>query len=443
MSNSVKRILTLAANPKETGELRLAEEVREIDKALRRAQKRDNFELKSRWAVTFRELQLALLEETPQIVHFCGHGVGKGGLVLEDEAGQATLISTAALSELFKLFADQVQCVVLNACYSEIQAEAICQHINYVIGMGQPIGDLAAIEFAFGFYSALDSDRPYSFAYEFGCNSIRSASIAQADIPVLKQRSLQITARQSSPQNPPSFWIHGLHKQSYGDSPTVDLDWRPYFLQGDRRQNPDESTWKNKLFPDLAQAKQFLTNFHSGECIELRAKLPLPAMLAVGATFPELVYRFQYEQIIRSQPFLWQSQTPPSTLKFKVVKEEGQSGTHLLIALSITGEAWEDVSDFFQKPPGLFDALVYAEPETGVGDAISNADAIALAIHAKKLMQMYRQKYKAERIHLIIVAPAAFALFLGQRLNTLGEIISYEWTATKGYQKAINLRVGG
>ena len=443
MNNSVKRILTLAANPKETGKLRLDEEVREIDKALRRAQKRDHFELKSRWAVTPRELQLAILEETPQIIHFCGHGVGKDGLVLENEIGQATLVSTTALSELFKLFADQVQCVVLNACYTEVQAEAICQHIGYVVGMNQPIDDRAAIEFAFGFYSALGSDRSYDFAYQFGCNSIRTAEIPQAEIPVLKQRSLQITARESSPQNPPSLWIHGLHKQSYG-APTVELDWRLYFLQEGRRQSPNESTWKNKLFPDLAQAKQFLTDVHWGECIDLRAKLPLPAMLAVGATFPELVYRFQCEQIIRSQPFLWQSYTTPSAIKFRVMQKRGKSGKHLLIAFGITGSAWKDVVALVQKSPGEFDALVYTEPETGVGDAaISNADAIALAIHAKESMRTYRKKYSAEFIHLVILAPAAFALFLGQRLNTLGEVVSYEWTATEGYQAAVRLQVGG
>jgi hypothetical protein len=43
---------------------------------------------------------------------------------------------------------------VLNACYSEIQANAIVQHIDYVIGMSQAIGDTAAIKFAMGFYDA-------------------------------------------------------------------------------------------------------------------------------------------------------------------------------------------------------------------------------------------------------------------------------------------------
>ncbi len=35
--------------------------------------------------------------------------------------------------DLFELFADKIECVVLNACYSEPQAKAIAQQIDYVI----------------------------------------------------------------------------------------------------------------------------------------------------------------------------------------------------------------------------------------------------------------------------------------------------------------------
>ena len=51
------------------------------------------------------------------------------------------MVSTAALAKLFEVFKDKVECVLLNACYSETQAEAIRQHIDYVIGMHQEIGN--------------------------------------------------------------------------------------------------------------------------------------------------------------------------------------------------------------------------------------------------------------------------------------------------------------
>ncbi len=85
---SVKKILILAANPKGTSPVRLDEEVREIDAGLRRARNTDQFVIESRWAVRPRDLQRAMLEVEPQIVHFSGHGAGDEGLVFEDEIGQ-------------------------------------------------------------------------------------------------------------------------------------------------------------------------------------------------------------------------------------------------------------------------------------------------------------------------------------------------------------------
>lgn len=172
-STPVKKILILAANPKGTSPLRLDEEVREIDEGLRRASKRDEFLLEQRWAVRSRDVQRAMLDVQPQIVHFSGHGEGDEGLAFEDETGQTKFVDAEALAGLFELFADQVECIILNACYSEVQADAITRHINYVIGMNRAIGDKAAIAFAVGFYDALGAGRPVEFAHKSGCVAIR------------------------------------------------------------------------------------------------------------------------------------------------------------------------------------------------------------------------------------------------------------------------------
>jgi CHAT domain-containing protein len=181
-----KVILILAANPKSTPALRLDEEVREIDSGLRRANQRDRFHLEQRWAVRSRDVQNALLDLKPQVVHFSGHGENEIGLILEDETGQSAAVSTEALAGLFELFADRVECVVLNACYSEVQAEAIANHIPYVIGMNKAIGDRAAIEFAIGFYDALGAGESIEFAYKLGLTAIRMAGIPEHLTPILK-----------------------------------------------------------------------------------------------------------------------------------------------------------------------------------------------------------------------------------------------------------------
>jgi CHAT domain len=202
----MRNILILAANPKSTSPLRLDQEIRDIQEGLQRSKNRDQFSLHSRQAVRPRDIQRAMLDIQPQIIHFCGHGVGDEGLVFEDETGQAKFITGEALASLFQLFANYIECIVLNGCYSEVQAEAITRHVPYVIGMNQAIGDTAAIEFAVGFYDALGAGNSVEFSYRSGCTAIQLAGIPQHLIPVLKKNPdlIEQPAKSSAPSYSPS-----------------------------------------------------------------------------------------------------------------------------------------------------------------------------------------------------------------------------------------------
>lgn len=181
----MKKILFLAANPKGTARLRLDEELREIETGLQLALNRDRFILEHKWAVRSRDVQRAILNFDPQIVHFSGHGVENEGLIFEDNAGREKFVDVEGLAGLFEVFDEQVECVVLNVCHSKVQAEAIAQHINYVIGMNRQIGDRAAIEFSVAFYDALAAGKSVEFAHKYGCAAIRLAGIPEELTPIL------------------------------------------------------------------------------------------------------------------------------------------------------------------------------------------------------------------------------------------------------------------
>ncbi|MDZ8257015.1 CHAT domain-containing protein [Nostoc sp. ChiQUE01b] len=184
----MKKIVFLSANPKNTNQLRLDEEVRGIQAALKQSQNREQFQIVTLLAVRVEDLRRALLEHQPTIVHFSGHGSGTEGLALENNSGQMQLISTESLARLFGLFQNQIECVLLNACYSQVQAEAIHQHIDYLVGMNQAIGDVAAVEFAIGFYDALFAGRPYEECFEIGRASIDLQGIPEYSTPQIKAR---------------------------------------------------------------------------------------------------------------------------------------------------------------------------------------------------------------------------------------------------------------
>ena len=207
---ALETILIVAANPTDSEPLSLDREVREIQNGLRNSRKR--FEIRQQWATRPKDLRRALLDYKPEYVHFCGHGAGSAGIVLEGQLADAE-----ALAELFSLFARTIKCIVLNACYSTIQAEAIVRHIDFVVGMDQAIGDSAAIEFSTAFYDALGAGETIEFAFALGCNAIRLAGIPEHLTPRLLTRSNE--ALSTAPPQPKG----GFLSHDWDGAPEVSL----------------------------------------------------------------------------------------------------------------------------------------------------------------------------------------------------------------------------
>jgi HEAT repeat protein len=185
-----KKILFLSANQVGVRHLKLDEEYREIEAALRGSKKRRLFQLIPKLAVRYTDFRQALLDHEPHIVHFSGHGTEDGLMVLDEIGTFPTLMPAKAVSELFKLCSGYVQCVILSACYSESQAEAIVKYIPYVIGMKKEIKVTSATVFTAGFYDALGAGRSIEDAFQFGRQAIMQSSpkVPLHLIPVLKKR---------------------------------------------------------------------------------------------------------------------------------------------------------------------------------------------------------------------------------------------------------------
>ena len=91
---------------------------------------------------------------------------------------------------LFNFFSNQIECVILSACYTLIQAEAMIPYIGCIIGMNNAVGDKASIEFSKGFYQALSSGKALDFAFKFGCNTILTAGISENLTPIFRKSDL-------------------------------------------------------------------------------------------------------------------------------------------------------------------------------------------------------------------------------------------------------------
>jgi hypothetical protein len=215
-------ILFLAANPAGTDRLALDREARAIQVELERSGHRDRFELATRWAAEPLDLLRELRKLKPTVVHFSGHGghggpavprpdaaprrdvvdgpvgggggVGAGGgalgrgLFFQGPDGQPQLVSTAALEQAFGAAGSSVRLVVLSACYSDAQAEALLAHIDCVVGMSGSISDDAARSFAIGFYGGLGEREPVAAAFLQGRAAISLEALHDGDLPQLRVR---------------------------------------------------------------------------------------------------------------------------------------------------------------------------------------------------------------------------------------------------------------
>jgi diguanylate cyclase (GGDEF)-like protein len=166
------KILFLASNPRDTPILQLDEEIRSISEKIRASEFRDCLDLFSAWAVRADDLLQILNQYKPHIVHFSGHGNEQGEIILINESGVSKPVSQQALTSLFKTLKDNIKLVILNSCYSRMQAEAIANTIDCVIGMNAAIGDRSAAIFAAAFYRAIGFGRTIKEAFDQGITSL-------------------------------------------------------------------------------------------------------------------------------------------------------------------------------------------------------------------------------------------------------------------------------
>ncbi|HZG41558.1 MAG TPA: CHAT domain-containing protein [Longimicrobium sp.] len=188
------KVLFFAADPTSLSpnghpRLQLDEEVRQIRKRVDAAVFGNMLDFDWRLATRTRDLQQKLEDTRPRIVHFSGHG-GSQGLVLTGADGRTPRpVGTDVLRELFQKDAASIRLVVLTACHSRDQAQAICEVVGCAIGTRDNISDDASITFNAKFYSAIATGRSVQDAFERARVALRLEHPAEGDILELHHRN--------------------------------------------------------------------------------------------------------------------------------------------------------------------------------------------------------------------------------------------------------------
>jgi CHAT domain-containing protein len=125
---------------------------------------------------TLKSLRIALLETSPHVVHWIGHGdlaaeVREGELLFEEEDRNAVPVPGAVLAEYFR--DTYVRLVVLNGCetgripedpLAGVATALVRAGLPAVIAMQRPVLDDSAIRFSEALYTRLAAGDPVDVA---------------------------------------------------------------------------------------------------------------------------------------------------------------------------------------------------------------------------------------------------------------------------------------
>lgn len=164
-----KKVLFLAANPKNFAQLSFGEEKRAIEESVK-----INVEPWLNQNDLIHVLRDAInTPNPPNIIHFSGHGETEG-IYLENISRLEHLLNNDDLISLFKELKGKVECVIFNSCKSGYQASILSNYINFVIGFSNNVSDNDSIGFSRAFYQQIAKGNDFKTAASSAFNSLSS-----------------------------------------------------------------------------------------------------------------------------------------------------------------------------------------------------------------------------------------------------------------------------
>ena len=228
----------------------------------------------------------------------------------------------------------------------------------------------------------------------------------------------------------PSIRIHTIHDDSdEGPEGCLQLNWKSCF--GGRERNfPPAEEWNRQVIGEIQSTREWLVSTQRSRRIHLSGHRRLSASIAIGSIFSAVsgfVIGMETKEGIWYTDDHPRANTPDYLWEQELHSDELTS--EMVIGISIKRKIANEVEQYLETM-GCNGSRLY----------LFSNDAILSAAHANRSVERAKQMIKesaaavsAKKIHLFIAAPAQFALFLGHRLNAIGEIQCYEYQNTNVY----------
>ena len=228
----------------------------------------------------------------------------------------------------------------------------------------------------------------------------------------------------------PSIKIHTIHDGSdTGPEGCLQFNWKSFF--GGRERNfPPGEEWNSQVIGELQSTKEWLVSTKRPRRIHLSGHRRLSASIAISCVF-SAVSGFVIQ--MKTKEGIWctddhpQADTPDYPWEQEIHGDE--STGEMVIGISIKKKVANEVERYLETT-AFHGPRLYLFSD----DAILSAAHVNQAVEkAKQMINESGAAVGAKKIHLFIAVPAQFALFLGHRLNAMGDIQCYEYRNTNVY----------
>ena len=259
------------------------------------------------------------------------------------------------------------------------------------------------------------------------------ADIAEVADRVLRQRLQAIDA--ANPADAP-LRISLNTRQRVGHSPgtALTLDWSHRF-GGIQHREAEKADWQERLLPSLRDAMEAIQRFVPHRRLLAGGLCCLPAATALGYHLMATAgIDVAWEQRMPDGSFQqWSMGSEPEKSGFSPSTVDGSAdATDLAVLVSVNNDVSQAVAASSGET-GPFRAYVHIKrADSGVGAVLDTPGQVAdVARKTVAAARNMRTEYRITgRIHLFAAIPAALAMLIGQLLNTLGPVQTYEHIPT-------------
>ena len=257
---------------------------------------------------------------------------------------------------------------------------------------------------------------------------------------VLDQR-LAAIHKYLSPSEPLRLIINTRSLTGHPPGTALNIDWTHRFT-GAQRRSASAEDWRTMLLPALTDiADSIQRNVHDRKVIA-SGLASLPAATALGYHFMATRgINLGWEQLFPDQSRqIWSLGATRKNSGYDVLPIPGQTAAeNLAVMVSVNADVEEAVAAS-REATGPFRAYVHIkcpEPQRLLASPGEALDVAHLTIEAAREA---RHKFGIRgQVHLFVAVPAGLAMIIGQLLNTLGPVQTYEHiqvNATGRYEPA-------